>query len=241
MPPRIPITTPEWDKRMHDVRVSKTDLNRLIMDYLVIEGYKSAAEQFSMEAGLTPPVDPASIETRMNIRNALQRGDVDDAIGRVNDLNPELLDTHPALYFLVQQQRLIEFIRRGEIEEALRFAQEELAPRGEENPEFLAELERTMSLLAFDGLSTAPPQIASLLSPAQRMKTAGEVNAVILESMSQGNEVKLAQMMRLMTWGDSLLRERAEFPTLEQIRKYDARGGEKDKPGELISLVHTWS
>lgn len=66
------------------------DLNRLIMDYLVIEGYKSAAEEFSSEAGLEPPVDFDSIESRMDIREALQRGDVEDAITRVNDLNPEV-------------------------------------------------------------------------------------------------------------------------------------------------------
>jgi len=66
------------------------DLNRLIMDYLVIEGYKSAAEEFSQEASLSPPVDFESIESRMDIREALQRGDVEDAITRVNDLNPEV-------------------------------------------------------------------------------------------------------------------------------------------------------
>lgn len=71
------------------------DLNRLIMDYLVIEGYKSAAEEFSAEAGLEPPVDFDSIESRMDIREALQRGDVEDAITRVNDLNPEVCDISP--------------------------------------------------------------------------------------------------------------------------------------------------
>ena len=60
------------------------------MDYLVIEGFKSAAEEFSREAGLAAPVDLDSIESRMNIREALQRGDVGEAIARVNDLNPEV-------------------------------------------------------------------------------------------------------------------------------------------------------
>ena len=60
------------------------------MDYLVIEGYKSAAEEFGREAGIPPPVDLDSIESRMNIREALQRGDVSEAIARVNDLNPEV-------------------------------------------------------------------------------------------------------------------------------------------------------
>lgn len=124
----------------------------------------------------------------------------------------KILDTNHTLYFHLQQQKLIEYIRQGNIPEALRFAQEELAPRGEENPEFLAELERTMALLAFDSSSVVPAAISDLLSPAQWMKTAGEVNAAILESLSQGKEAKLVALLRLLCWSESLLDERAEFP-----------------------------
>ena len=60
------------------------------MDYLVIEGFKSAAEEFGREAGIASAVDLDSIESRMNIREVLQRGDVSEAITRVNDLNPEV-------------------------------------------------------------------------------------------------------------------------------------------------------
>lgn len=60
------------------------------MDYLATEGFKTAAEEFAKEAGLSSPVDLDSIESRMNIREALQRGDVSEAITRVNDLNPEV-------------------------------------------------------------------------------------------------------------------------------------------------------
>ncbi|KAL1681546.1 CTLH/CRA C-terminal to lish motif domain-containing protein [Schizophyllum commune] len=184
------------------------------MDYLVIEGYKSAAVEFSQEASLAAPVDFDSIENRMNIREALQRGDVEDAITRVNDLNPDILDTNPALYFHLQQQRLIELIRDNRIDEALQFAQSELAPRGEENPEFLADLEKTMTLLAFESSPAAPPAVSELLSSGQRQKTAGEVNAAILESLSQGKEVKLVGLLKLLSWGESMLEERAEFPKL---------------------------
>jgi hypothetical protein len=121
------------------------------------------------------------------------------------------------LYFKLQQQKLIEYIRHGRIQEALQFAQEELAPRGEESPEFLSELERTMALLAFDSAPNAPSAIADLLSPAQRMKTAGEVNAAILESMSQGKEVKLVGLLKLLCWGETMLEEKAEFPKVSEI------------------------
>ena len=115
------------------------------------------------------------------------------------------MDTNPALYFRLQQQKLIEYIRQGRIAEALQFAQEELAPRGQENPEFLSELENTMALLAFESSASAPESISSLLSPNQRMKTAGEVNAAILESFSQGKESKLVALLKLLCWGESML------------------------------------
>ena len=66
------------------------DMNRLVMDYLVVEGYKEAAENFAREAGMSPQEDFESIQSRMTIRNAIQRGDIVEAIERVNDLNPEV-------------------------------------------------------------------------------------------------------------------------------------------------------
>ena len=51
----------------------------------------------------------------MEIRSAIEKGDVDSAMERVNDLNPEILETNPTLYFHLQQQRLIELIRQGKV------------------------------------------------------------------------------------------------------------------------------
>lgn len=153
------------------------------MNYLIIEGYKDTAEKFSKESDTQSPIDLNTIQDRMDIRSAIQSGQIEKAIDKVNDLDPEILDTNPQLFFHLQQQRLIEFIRNGKIMEALRFAQEELAPRGEEHPEYLEELERTMTLLAFEGSPNSP--LSSLLDYSQRQKTASELNAAILSAQSQ--------------------------------------------------------
>src|ERR1700761_4221574 len=79
-----------YAKYTYSLMLHASELNQLVMDYLVIGGYKNAAEYFGQEANVAPPVDLKSIESRMNIREALQRGDVQDAITRVNDLNPEV-------------------------------------------------------------------------------------------------------------------------------------------------------
>jgi len=73
-----------------------------------------------------------------------------------------------------------------------------------------------MALLAFESLPSAPPNIAELLTQAQRLRTAGELNAAILESLSQGKEAKLIALIRLMVWGESLLaKENIEFPRVD--------------------------
>ncbi|RIB02595.1 CTLH/CRA C-terminal to lish motif domain-containing protein [Gigaspora rosea] len=185
------------------------------MNYFVIEGYKDAAEAFSQECGLSPSIDVDSIQDRMNIRNAIQNGNVEEAIERVNDLNPEILDTNPKLYFHLQQQRLIEYIREGKITEALEFAQDELAPRGEENPEFLEELERTMALLAFDDTSVSP--VGDLLHPSQRQRTASELNAAILTSQSQEKDPKLPSLLKMLVWAQDELDEKVLFPRMKNL------------------------
>ncbi|OZJ04164.1 hypothetical protein BZG36_03114 [Bifiguratus adelaidae] len=206
----------EWDRKLAEVKVNKEDLNRLVMDYLVIEGYKDAAEKFSIESGLKPNVDLESIQERMHIRSAVHAGDIEAAMERVNDLNPDILDTNPQLYFHLQQQRLIELIRANRVNEALEFASEELASRGEEQPEFLSEFERTMALLAFDAnASGLANPVSDLLQYAKRQQTAQELNAAILESQSQERDPKLPSLLKMLVWSQQQLDERMTFPQLE--------------------------
>lgn len=49
-----------------------------------------AAEIFQKESSTKPGVDLAAITDRMEIRKAVQSGDIQQAIERVNDLNPEV-------------------------------------------------------------------------------------------------------------------------------------------------------
>lgn len=49
-----------------------------------------AADIFQKESNTKPGVDLAAITDRMEIRKAVQSGDIQQAIERVNDLNPEV-------------------------------------------------------------------------------------------------------------------------------------------------------
>lgn len=66
------------------------DINNLIMDYLITEGYPSAARNFAAEANIQPKADFESINERVEIRDSIHRGDLQTAIEKINELNPQV-------------------------------------------------------------------------------------------------------------------------------------------------------
>lgn len=65
-------------------------LNAVIMDYFISEGYPSAAQKFAAEANIQPRVDDESVQQRVEIRNAIYGGDIQSAIEKINELNPQV-------------------------------------------------------------------------------------------------------------------------------------------------------
>ncbi|RKP27558.1 CTLH/CRA C-terminal to lish motif domain-containing protein [Syncephalis pseudoplumigaleata] len=182
------------------------------MHYLLVEGYKDAAEALARSTQIRPAVELDSIQARMEIRQAIQQGHIEEAIERINEQDPELLDAQADLYFKLQQQRLIEYLRQDKIQEALTFAQEELAQRGMENPALLDELERTMALFAFEDASQSP--LAHLMQDAQRQQTASQLNAAMLTAQSLPQNSKLPTLLHTLFWAQRELDARADYPKL---------------------------
>lgn len=56
------------------------------------QGYVDAARMFEQESGTPPGVELGSITDRVQIRQAVQGGHVEEAIDKVNDLNPEVCE-----------------------------------------------------------------------------------------------------------------------------------------------------
>uniref|UniRef100_A0ACD5TRY5 Uncharacterized protein n=2 Tax=Avena sativa TaxID=4498 RepID=A0ACD5TRY5_AVESA len=209
------LTRDEWERKLREVKIRKDDMNRLVMNFLVTEGLVDAADRFRLESGTQPDIDLTSITDRMEVKRAVQAGNVQEAIEKLNDLNPTILDTNPQLYFHMQQQKLIELIRVGKINEALQFAQEELAPRGEENQVFLEEIEKTVALLVFEDVKNCP--YGELLDVSHRLKTASEVNAAILISQNHEKDAKLPSLLKMLIWTQDQLNEKAVYPQINNL------------------------
>lgn len=152
----------------NECQIQRNTMNELVMNYLVTEGFKEAAEKFKDEAEIKANIELNAMDSRIKIRDAIQAGKITEATSMVHQLYPELLDDDRYLFFHLQQQQLIELIRESKVEEALKFAAEQLAERGEESELVLEELERTMSLLAFEDPEKSP--FGDLLSFSHRQK-----------------------------------------------------------------------
>lgn len=68
------------------------------MDYLISEGYPSAAQKFAHEANIAPMLDVDSVEERVSIRRAIYEGDIQTAIEQINELNPQVRLASPQTY-----------------------------------------------------------------------------------------------------------------------------------------------
>lgn len=207
-----PRPTHSFHRRVDEIKPSKSDINHVIMDYLVSEGYPMAAKRFALEANIPHSAEPQSIQERVDIRNAIHAGNIESAIHRINDLNPQILDHDPALHFALLRLQLIELIRKcmsspnADITPALTFATSELAPRAPTNQEFLEDLERTMALLIFPPENLAPP-LKQLLDPSLRQTVATRVNEAILASQGANREARIKQLVRLRAWSENKAKE----------------------------------
>ncbi|XP_011686031.1 PREDICTED: glucose-induced degradation protein 8 homolog isoform X1 [Wasmannia auropunctata] len=212
------ISKEEWMSKLEESSyIQKMSMNNLIMNYLVTEGFKEAAEKFQQESGVGPTVELSSLDDRIRIRDAIQNGRIQEATDLVNQLHPELLDNDRYLYFHLQQLHLIELIRTGRVEEALQFAQDQLSEAGESDDNILCELERTLALLAFDEPHKSP--FSDLLHPTHRQKIASELNAAILKmEHRESTSPRLNNLLKMILWAqDELDKKKVKYPKMTDL------------------------
>lgn len=180
------------------------DLDSLVMNFLVVEGYKEAAECFSRESGLTAPPDHAAISARNKLRKALLSGEIEAAIDLLNDFHPELLDDAPELCAQLKLQHLIECIRSEQSADVIiRLAREQVAPLlslvVKDQSELVSDFNKAMALLLVPDLrqEKVPKQLAAMLDVRRRAAVAGLVNKALLESAGQECESLLPRLLKL--------------------------------------------
>lgn len=67
------------------------------MDYLVTNGYPAAAQKFAVEANIQLTTDLQAIQERVDIRTAIHSGDIQVAVEKINELNPQVRIFYPSV------------------------------------------------------------------------------------------------------------------------------------------------
>ncbi|KOS16039.1 and domain-containing protein [Malassezia pachydermatis] len=186
----------DWEKMVTAIPCTKQNTDQWVLDFLVTQGHEQAVIRFCEETGLSVPEAIQTLPLRNAVRQHILKGNVSQALDFLSEQKPEL--------------EMIELLRTGDVEKALAFATEVLAPLGEENPDLLSELEQTMSLFIVLDLSTsdmsALPAYAKTLWDLQyRDVVASQVNASWLEMERQPSQPTLPLLVDMMTYGEQLL------------------------------------
>lgn len=169
------------------------------MEFLVTQGHSHAVEAFAQESPYSyDNIMTPQLSARHEVLSCLYNGEVSQAIRVLNKHFPHVLDYHPEIHFYLHQQKMIEMYRNNpqEIADILTFAEEELAPRAQHNPELLQELERTMGIFVGDNFG----EKRILMGKGQRWQTRERVNRVLLEEEGRSSMCGVERVVRGVAW-----------------------------------------
>lgn len=210
---------------LNSMQLKRSDMNELIMDYLVHEGFKEAAERFREEAGshedriadwITRLESPEMMDRRVEVRHCIEGGDILKGQSLINLYYPEFLDNHRSLYFKLQQQHLIELIRQQKINEVLAYVHDQLSI---DELRDLTEMERTLALLAYEFPDKSP--YSNLLQASHRLQLASEINDMILQETTgsiEPNKPRLVTLLKLLFWTQNELeKKKIQFPKMTDL------------------------
>lgn len=211
------------EQKIAEMKPAKSDINYVIMDYLISEGYPGAAEKFAQETNLYQgeAFDVDAIRERVQIRNAILSGNIEQAIELINSVNAKILDTNSSLHFHLLQLQLIEIIRSvlskgnpvaSDFRPALEFATSQISPRAPTDTTYLSAMEKTMALMIFSP-DKMGPEMKELLDLKLRETVAGEVNRALLEEQGMRPEARIRELVRARAWAEAQAKEaKIELP-----------------------------
>ncbi|VDO09623.1 unnamed protein product [Brugia timori] len=187
----------------------------LVLDYLISQGHREAAEYLCEDASIPFPRDAIeNLDQRMRIRDDIVEGKIQSAIEKVVKVVPDLLERNPVLHLRLLQQHLIELIRNKMVEEAVAFTQS-IVEKVDAHPEMEKEMQKAFAMIAFEKPEDSP--YTYLLEMSHRQMVANDVNSAILEALNKPSAPKLENLFRLILWSKNVLKHNDTPESLERL------------------------
>jgi len=128
---------------------SRTRLDRLLVDYLLRNGYKESAQALAKEKGIEDLVDVETFVQMSRVRECLQNGRVTEALAWCAENKKDLRRMESNLEFMLRFQQYIELVRtqdQSKLLESIAHAKKYLLPFKDSYPK---EVQQACGLLAF--------------------------------------------------------------------------------------------
>ena len=228
-------------------------MDGLIFEYLIINGYAEAAQEFQAESSSnhfpsSSAIDKFETATRSRIIKILLAGKISDACIEIKKMNPTFFVNRQDLLLKLYLQEFIELIcdRSCTPTSALTFAHIYLKPHlGCQKSVIVNKIETVLSLLAFRHFGTfeetkckwlifspLPNPLAELLQPRRRKELADEVNTAVLNSIGvPDSEPKLSVALKGMDACQKRLLQKRE-----EEKKRNAKGSGSNQGGSSSSF-----
>lgn len=98
-----------WCKMMDDQLISKQDMNNLVMNFFVVEGFKEAAENFKREANIN--IDETELmDFQDKVRGFIFEDRIEDVIDSMISLDEHFFDNNKELFYELNIQQLLSLI-----------------------------------------------------------------------------------------------------------------------------------
>eukprot|EP00002_Diphylleia_rotans_P001697 TRINITY_DN1095_c0_g1_i2.p1 TRINITY_DN1095_c0_g1~~TRINITY_DN1095_c0_g1_i2.p1 ORF type:complete len:244 (-),score=58.59 TRINITY_DN1095_c0_g1_i2:335-1066(-) len=175
-------------------QTSSTTL-QLVIDYLLHNSHLKTAQKL-LESALVEDINPRLIEIaekRKSVNTLIKDGKYDEALLKIEQLYPGLLEKEQKVLYYIKAQKFVEMINsRHPLEQTIAFGQRELAPPSDPGLEKLSQ--EIYSLLAYADPSASP--VAYLLDPQRRNDLADAANVMLLAQEQLPRFPALEQLLR---------------------------------------------
>ena len=211
------ISNEKWQKELNVQKMNKDKMNKIIANYLFIQGYCQPLKKFVSEAKIQFDFDEKLLNQRFLIRQLITTNQIEKAIQEINSINKNILIENKVINFVLQRQILFNYIKENKLQEALNFAKDILLPLSEGDEFLYKELEKAMGVLAYENINDSPEK--ELMTDKFLEKVASKMNLVILNYLS-GNKMinlNLDLLLKLTTYIQQELKKEINFPIITSL------------------------
>ncbi|SCP05401.1 RanBPM and CLTH-like protein, putative [Plasmodium ovale] len=208
-----------WLKEFEYTKIHENDLNEVLMNFFCVHRMYDVAKEFQKEARVKPDMPIETVKIRYLIQNEIMNNRIEEAIQHINNLDERILKKHKDLVFFLKKQQLLKLILSNNINEAITYSQQELAPHVNEKPALIGEIDDVMMLMAYQDFNNDDAK--KLIQKIEKKKnTLKRIDDIILNYYNVDSESTLEYIVKNVFFTQNVLSSKypCSIPKLKNLK-----------------------